>query len=211
VPEVALANGATLLVGFGLFGSSAIISQFVQMPRSTGYGLGASATAAGFFFVPGLAVMLVGSRGIGRLVARLGGSRGLALGAGLGCIALAGIAASHGSRAVLLVWPTCMYVGVAFAFSAAPVLILGAVPAGLRGQSTAVNLIARNVGSSLGLQLAATVVTVSARPGGLPTEFGYTMAFIIEGCGAGVALLLALAIPVRARALESVAVVAENA
>ena len=211
VPAVALANVATLLVGFGLFGSSAIISQFVQMPRSTGYGLGASATAAGFFFVPGLAVMLVGNRGIGRLIARAGASRGLALGAGLGCVALAGMAASHGSRVELFVWLTCMYVGVAFAFSAAPVLILGVVPANLRGQSTAVNLIARNVGSSLGLQLAATVVTASARRGGLPTELGYTRAFILEGCGAGVALLLALAIPVRARALEGAAFVPENA
>jgi MFS family permease len=197
-PQVRLANLATMLVGFGLFGTSAIISQFVQMPRSTGYGLGASATAAGLFFVPGLGLMLVGSSAIGRLISTAGPRVGLVIGAALGSVALVALTLSHGSTIDLFIWPTLMYVGVGFAFSAAPLLILEVVPAELRGQSTAVNLIMRNIGTSVGLQVAATIVTASAH-GGLPTEGGYTTAFALEACAACGAVVLALTIPRRAR------------
>ena len=65
-----------------------------------------------------------------------------------------------------------MYLGIGFAFTAAPILILDVVSAELRGQSTAVNLILRNVGSSIGLQLAAAVVTASAVASGVRPKAG---------------------------------------
>ena len=38
---------ATLLVGFGMFGSFILIPQLAEAPESTGYGFGLSATGAG--------------------------------------------------------------------------------------------------------------------------------------------------------------------
>ena len=46
-PPVLMTNLATLLVGFGMFGSFILIPQLAEAPESTGYGFGLSATGAG--------------------------------------------------------------------------------------------------------------------------------------------------------------------
>jgi hypothetical protein len=74
-------------------------------------------------------------------------------------------------------------------------LILETVPADLRGQSTGVNLIMRSVGSSVGLQLAATLVVSSSAGSLLVTEAGFRNAFILETAGAAAAFVCALLIP----------------
>ena len=56
---VATTNLTALFVGFGMFGAFILIPQFVQVPESTGYGFGASVTAAGLFLAPSAVVMLV--------------------------------------------------------------------------------------------------------------------------------------------------------
>jgi MFS family permease len=195
LPRVRLTNLATLLVGFGLFGASAIISQFVQVPAHNGFGFGASASQAGLFLVPGLVLILLLAPVAGRLNSRAGPKTALVLGSTIGCVALTGMLIFHDREYQLYLWPTLMYTGVAFAFGAAPLLILEAVPAAMRGQSTAVNLIMRNIGSAIGLQLAATFITASARSSGLPTDRGFTRAFGIETLGVCAAALVALAIP----------------
>ena len=40
-----MTNIATLLVGFGMFGSFILIPQLAEAPKSTGYGFGLDATA----------------------------------------------------------------------------------------------------------------------------------------------------------------------
>ncbi|MEA2142291.1 MAG: hypothetical protein QOI64_721, partial [Solirubrobacteraceae bacterium] len=56
---VLMTNLATLLVGFGMFGSFILIPQLTEAPTATGYGFGASATHAGLLMLPGALVMLV--------------------------------------------------------------------------------------------------------------------------------------------------------
>jgi hypothetical protein len=87
-------------------------------------------------------------------------------------------------------------------------LILETVPAGLRGQSTGANLIMRNIGTSLGLQLAATLVVSSSVGAHVATERGFRNAFIMEASGAAAAIVCALLIPrgMRRRDRETVAV-----
>ena len=48
-----MTNLATLLVGFGMFGSFILIPQLAEAPTSTGYGLGLDATGAGLLMLPG--------------------------------------------------------------------------------------------------------------------------------------------------------------
>ena len=50
-----MTNIATLLVGFGMFGSFILIPQLAEAPTSTGYGFGLDATGAGLLMLPGLA------------------------------------------------------------------------------------------------------------------------------------------------------------
>ena len=45
-------NLSATLIGFGMFASFVLIPQFVEMPKSTGYGFGASVTEAGLFLLP---------------------------------------------------------------------------------------------------------------------------------------------------------------
>jgi MFS family permease len=196
-PQVALTNAATFLVGFGMFGASVIMSQFFQEPRSTGYGFGASAAQAGLFLVPGTALMLFTAPVSGRMTSRAGPKITLLTGAGIATIALAAMAALHEGRLELYLWPTLMYLGIGFAFAAMPILILNAVAPSKRGQATAINMIFRLVGSSIGTQLAATFIASSAGGSALPAESGYTRAFTVEALGGLAAFLVALTIPGR--------------
>jgi MFS family permease len=204
-PRVRLTNAATLFVGFSLFGISVVISQFVQVPSSTHYGFGVDASHAGFFMVPGLVLMLVLAPVTGRITARYGPKLALIIGTGIGAFALAGLAFAHDSELELYIWPTLTSLGVAFAFGAAPLLILGSVPPELRGQSAAMNLVLRSIGSSLGLQIAGTFIAASTIGAtGLPAEIGFTRSFAIDAVIACTALLIALAIPTRGDRADAV-------
>src|SRR4051794_28049879 len=60
-PPVLVTNVATVLVGFGMFGTYILIPQLAEAPESTGYGFGLSATAAGVLMLPSaLAMLFVG-------------------------------------------------------------------------------------------------------------------------------------------------------
>src|SRR5579862_5003169 len=126
--QVALTNAATFFVGFGMFGASAILSQFFQEPRSTGYGVGATATQAGLFLMPGALLITVTSPLAGRLSQRVGPRVTLIVGSGAAALSLALMAVSHDHRIELYAWPALMYLGNGFSFGAMPTLILDHVP-----------------------------------------------------------------------------------
>jgi hypothetical protein len=114
-------------------------------------------------------------------------------------VALVLMALWHASRAEMFLWPTLLYAGIGFAFGATPNLIMQSVPARHTGQSTAFNLVLRNIGTSLGTQIAATFIVASIGASGLPREVGYTRAFAFQAVCAALACLLATLIPGRSR------------
>jgi hypothetical protein len=105
------------------------------------------------------------------------------------------MALAHGETFELYLWPTVLYAGIGATFGAMPTIVLQSVPPERSGQSSAINLIARTVGSAIGIQLAATFVTASVGASGVPTGGGYTAAFALAAAGGVVALLFALVIP----------------
>ena len=131
----------------------------------------------------------------GRLSARVGPTLTLRLGVAVSTIAMAGLTLSHASPATVVLWASILYVGIGFAFGAMPTIILQSVPASQSGQSSAINIILRMIGSAVGVQLAATIVTASIVSGGEPTERGYTVAFGLAAAAGLVALFTSLAIP----------------
>jgi MFS family permease len=189
----------TLLTGFSMFGAAVIFTQFFQEPASTGYGFGASATEAGLFLVPGYLMIMVASPLSARLSSRAGPKVTLVVGCGAACAALILMSLWHASRAEMFLWPTLLYAGIGFAFGATPNLIMQSVPARHTGQSTAFNLVLRNIGTSLGTQIAATFIVASIGASGLPREVGYTRAFAFQAVCAALACLLATLIPGRSR------------
>ena len=80
-PPVLMTNIATLLVGFGMFGSFILIPQLAEAPESTGYGFGLDATGAGLLMLPGALMMLVAGPFSGAARRRFGAKLPLALGA----------------------------------------------------------------------------------------------------------------------------------
>jgi MFS family permease len=197
MPRIRLTNAATLFVGFGFFGFSAILTQFFQEPTSTGYGQGATATQAGLFLVPGLILFTIAAPFTGRLSARVGPVFTFRLGIVLSTLGVAGMLAAHSARWEMFFWPAITYLGNAATFGAMPTIILQSVPPEQSGQASSINMILRVTGSALGVQLAATLITVSIGASGAPTERGYTAAWALA-VGAGLAALgFALAIPRR--------------
>jgi EmrB/QacA subfamily drug resistance transporter len=194
-------NLTGLLVGFGMFGSFILIPQFVQMPESTGYGFGATITQAGLFLLPSAAVMLFAGPVAGILGNRFGSRVPLVLGTLIAAAAFVLLAVAHSERWEIYVAGALMGVGIGFAFASMANLIVDAVPQGQVGIATGMNSIMRTIGGSLGGQIAASIVaTHLIASSGLPSETGFTEAFVLSAIALLVAFLAGLAIPRRSRA-----------
>jgi EmrB/QacA subfamily drug resistance transporter len=195
-PPVLMTNIATLLVGFGMFGSFILIPQLAESPESTGYGFGLDATGAGLLMLPGALMMLVAGPFAGVLVRRFGGKLPLALGAFISAAALAAMGLDHGTQGAMIAWNIVLSIGIGLAFAAMPNLIFDAVPMSETGEATGFNTLVRSVGASLGSQISAAILTGSVIAGAvLPSDDGYTTAFLVSAGIAAVAALVSLAIP----------------
>jgi EmrB/QacA subfamily drug resistance transporter len=191
-------NAATALIGFAMFGSFVLIPQIAQLPASTGFGLGDTATVAGLLLLPSTAVMLIAAPLSGRIGAARGSKGPLVVGTIITAAALGLLAVAHRTPLELIAAAVLMGAGIGLAFAAMPNLIIEAVRQEQTGEATAVNALVRNVGGALGAQISGTILAGSmlARTR-LPAESGFTTAF---GVSAAVALLgagLALLVPGR--------------
>jgi EmrB/QacA subfamily drug resistance transporter len=188
---------ATFLVGFALFGSFILLPQLAQEPKSTGYGFGLNAALAGLLLMPNALVNLV----IGPLSGRLGGARGARLPLLIGCllsgVGLGLLAVFHASPLEVVLFGTLYGIGIGFAYSAMPNLVIEAVDQHETGEATGVNTIMRNVGASLGSAVTGSLLASSAGAGGIPTDSGFTAALAVASAGALVATAMALTIPRR--------------
>lgn len=195
-PPVLMTNVATVLVGFGMFGAYILIPQLAEAPKSTGYGFGLSATAAGVLMLPSALAMLVIGPVSGILGARMGNKLPLALGGFTTAIGLILMGVWHGSEWEILVFNTVTSVGIGLAYAAMPNLIVDAVPPHQTGQATGFNAVVRSVGSSLGSQVTAAILAGSVLSAtGLPSDGGFADAFYISGAIALVAACAAVLIP----------------
>ena len=90
-------HDVALLIGVGMYATFAFLPEFVQTPKSTGYGFGASVTGAGLFLLPTTVLMLVSSPIAGRMAGQVGSRVPLILGAGFSAAAFALLAVAHSS------------------------------------------------------------------------------------------------------------------
>jgi EmrB/QacA subfamily drug resistance transporter len=192
-------NLATLAIGFAMFGSFILIPQLVQAPAGTGYGFGASVIASGVFLLPSAVVMLVSGPLSGSLGHRYGSRVPLALGGVFGAASYFWLAAAHGARVDIYLSGAVLGLGIGLALAAGGNLIVEAVPAEATGLASAVNAIMRSVGGAIGAQVAAAIVSAKLLADGFPAESGYTLAFVMSGAAAVVALAVTGLIPGRRR------------
>lgn len=193
---VATTNTAAFLIGFGMYSAFILIPQYVQIPRSTGWGFGASVTQSGFFLVPTTIAMLITSPIGGRLSSVVGSKVPLVAGSAITTLAFVVLAVAH-SRLDVYLAAGLMGVGVGFAFASMANLIVEAVPREQTGVATGMNTIVRTIGGAIGSEVAATIIAGNLLASGFPAQRGYIISFAMCAVVLGVGVLASLAVPSR--------------
>jgi EmrB/QacA subfamily drug resistance transporter len=190
------ANLAAFLVGGGLYAWFLLLPQFAQLPRSTGFGYGASVVVAGVYLLPcALGMGVLGSLA-GRVERRFGSRRALVAGAAISTLACGWLVIASRRPYDLLISSALLGIGIGLAFAALGNLIVQAVPPGQTGVASGMNTVLRTLGGALGGQVAATLV-VGSTVRGLPDLTGFTRTFAMDAGFLACCVLVALLIPAR--------------
>ncbi|MEV0745720.1 MFS transporter [Streptomyces sp. NPDC050273] len=196
--EVLLTNLASIMVGVAFYAVSLVLPQLLQLPSSTGYGLGQSMVVAGLCVAPlGLTMMFVAPV-YARISARYGPKMTLMLG-------MLVIAIGYGAGLGLMsaAWQTIVIAvvlgaGIGLAYSSLPALIIGAVDASETGAANGLNTLMRSIGTSvssavIGMVLANTSVRMGSVS--VPSMEGFRTSFMIATGAVLVGLVLAAFLP----------------
>jgi MFS family permease len=165
------------------------------MPRAAGYGFHASVTQAGLFLLPSTVMMLIVSPLAGRLANRVGSRVPLVSGCVATCAAFVFLAVAHGDPWEFYVGSAILGVGIGLAFASLANLIVEAVPPDQTGVATGMNTVMRSLGGSVGSQIGASIIAGTVVGHALPTEHGFTVAFVLAAAACGLAALASLAVP----------------
>jgi EmrB/QacA subfamily drug resistance transporter len=199
----AAANGASLLMYFGMFGSIFLLTQFLQTVQ------GHSPLGAGLRVLPWTAMPMIVAPIAGALSDRIGGRPLMAAGLALQAIGLGWLAAVSTPTVPYseLVIPFILSgTGMAMFFAPVANVVLSAVRPEEEGQASGANNAIREVGGVFGV---AVLASVFAQYGGYGTPQSFVdglgpaiwVGAIVVAAGA----MIALAIPRRRRAQEQTA------
>jgi EmrB/QacA subfamily drug resistance transporter len=196
----AAANGASLFMYFGMFGSIFLLTQFLQTVQ------GHSPLGAGLRVLPWTAMPMIVAPIAGALSDRIGGRPLMATGLGLQAIGLAWLAAVSTPTVPYteLVIPFILSgTGMAMFFAPVANVVLSAVRPEEEGQASGTNNAIREVGGVFGV---AVLASLFAHYGGYgtPQTFvdGMTPALWVGAVVVAVGSLLSLLIPRRLRSQE---------
>lgn len=189
-PSVLSGDACAMVLGVAMYMVLSGVTEFVQSPRSGGFGFSASAVVAGLALVPLSFFMLVSSRALPTLVTRVGIRTVLALGCLVAALGCGFFAACHDALWQAFVMTSLLGVGLGITFAAIPGAIVHAVPARETGSAMGFYQVLRFTGFALGSALTATVLAGQAGGHGGPTAAGYTtVLWIASGiCVAAAAL-----------------------
>lgn len=186
---VLLTNIAAVLMGFGMMAQSIVIPQLLQMPTSTGYGLGQGVLEAGLWMAPAGLMMLLFSPISAALMTRFGGRTTLALGAFV-------MAAGYGFAFILtdapwqLMLASCIAcAGIGIGYAAMPMLVMDNLPAAEAGSGVGVNALMRSIGTTsaaavMAIILTSNSVTLNSGTTPVPTQDAFSLCFLIGALAA---------------------------
>lgn len=194
-------NLVGFLLGAGMYSSFIIFPQFAQLPRSTGFGFGASVVQSGLYLLPSAFGMGILGSAAGRVARRFGSKIGLILGTAITAAAFLWFAAVHAHPFDMLISAALLGVGIGLAFAALGNLVIQAVPPQQTGVASGMNTVMRTLGGALGGQIAATLI-VDNTVHGIPQLAGFTESFLLAGGFLVVCALSCLLIPGRAGSAE---------
>lgn len=187
-------NTVAALMGVGMYASFILVPQLVLLPKDTGYGFGATVTAAGLFLLPSTVTMLLGGAASGRLEARFGSKPPLIAGASFAAASFLWLAVAHTTKLDIYLSSALLGLGIGLSFAAMANLIVQAVPQEQTGVATGMNTVMRSVGGAIGAQAVATILTQNIA-GGVPSEHGFIVAFSFGAVALVGAAAIGLLIP----------------
>ncbi|WP_405014294.1 MFS transporter [Kitasatospora sp. NBC_01539] len=181
-PAVAFTNLSGLLMGFGMYGSFMVISNFAQTPEKLAhYGFTATVLHAGVMLLPSALGSMAAAPIGALLIARRGPRLPLVLGGVLGGASMVYLALRHGSEIDFYLASAVFGLGVGLAYAAMPAYINGAVPAEQSGIANGMNAVLRTVGGAIGTAVMAAILTGDTMklpiPVSLPTLTAYEHAY----------------------------------
>jgi EmrB/QacA subfamily drug resistance transporter len=192
-------NLVAFLLGAGMYASFLIFPQFAQLPKSTGFGFGASVVTAGLYLLPAALVMSLLGTVAGRVARRFGSKLAVIVGSAVTAVAFGWLAVAHAHPYDMLISASLLGIGIGLAFSALGNLIVEAVPQEQTGVATGMNTVMRTLGGALGGQIVATFIANNVAHG-QPTLTGFTDSFALEAGFLVVAVIAGLFIPGMTRA-----------
>ncbi len=191
-------NLVAFLLGAGMYASFLLYPQFAQLPKSTGFGFGASVVVAGLYLLPAALLMSLLGTFAGRVAHRFGSKVAVIVGSAITAVAFGWLAAFHAHPFDMLISAALLGVGIGLAFAALSNLIVQAVPPEQTGVATGMNTVMRTLGGALGGQIAATLVADNVAHG-LPTVTGFTASFSLQAAFLVLAMIAGVLVPENSR------------
>ncbi len=190
-------NAVAFLIGVGMYSSFILLPELVQEPTSTGYGFGASVTAAGLFLLPSTIAIVILGQMAGVLERRIGSRGSLIAGAAFALACYVLLVADRSGELEIYIAAGLLGVGIGLSFSAMANLIVQNVCREQTGVATGMNAVTRTLGGAFGGQLAATLLAGQLAAGGIPTSTGFTLSFLMCAIALAGALVFAFVVPRR--------------
>jgi EmrB/QacA subfamily drug resistance transporter len=191
-------NLVAFLLGAGMYASFLIFPQFAQLPKSTGFGFGASVVTAGLYLLPAALLMSLLGMVAGRVARRFGSKLAVIVGSAVTAVSFGWLAVAHAHPYDMLISAALLGIGIGLAFSALGNLIVQAVPPEQTGAATGMNTVMRTLGGALGGQIVATFLAKNFAHGE-PTLTGFIASFVLEAAFLATAVIAGLLIPGAAR------------
>jgi len=171
-------NLAAFLLGAGMYASFIVFPQFAQLPKSTGFGFGASVVVSGLYLLPSTIGMTILGLNAGRISRRFGSRNALLAGTAFTTASFTLLTVAHGHPYDLLIAASLLGIGIGLAFAALGNLIVQAVSNHQTGVASGMNTVMRTLGGALGGQLSATFIAANTLHGE-PTVTGFTDTFLM--------------------------------
>jgi MFS family permease len=188
-------NLTAFLLGAGMYSSFIVFPQFAQLPKSTGFGFGASVVVSGLYLLPSTVGMTIVGLAAGRIARRFGSKRAAIAGSALTGAAFALLAAAHAHPYDMLASAAVMGLGIGLAFAALGNLVVQAVAPEQTGAAGGMNTVMRTIGGAIGGQISATLIAGHLGHGGLPTVTGFTDTFVMAAAFLAVCTLAGFLVP----------------
>jgi predicted MFS family arabinose efflux permease len=194
-PAILRVNLASLAIGFAMQSTFTFVPRYVQIAKSTGYGLGVGASRAGLVALPWSAGSTITGLLLGRLAARYGPKRVMLVGASLTALPFAGLVLWHESISMICLMLGLFGTGTGLMAAAMPTILVTAVNADQVGVTAGMNVNVRTIGGAIGTQVVSTIVASGVRADGFGSEGVYVASFIVLGVVCLLAILVTAWVP----------------